>query len=71
MLTAGLQLEEEGGDVQGIKISALKGLNLNLLIEALSIQAEILDLKSDPSGFVEGVVIESSLDPHRGKVCKI
>lgn len=64
----GIQVESLGGDVQSIPISALKGTNLNQLTDAISIQAELLDLRSDPGGLVEGVIIESSQDPHRGKL---
>lgn len=62
----GIQVESLGGDIQAIPVSALKGTNLDQLTEAISLQAELLDLKADPTGLVEGVVIESSMDPHRG-----
>uniref|UniRef100_A0A0V0G8W4 Translation initiation factor IF-2, mitochondrial n=1 Tax=Triatoma dimidiata TaxID=72491 RepID=A0A0V0G8W4_TRIDM len=63
-----VQVEDHGGDVQVVTISALKGTNINSLIEAILAEAEILDLKSDFSGFVEGVILESYTDPHRGKL---
>lgn len=62
----GVALEEHGGDVQVIPISALKGTNLPLLAEAVSTQATMMDLKADYSGFMEGIVIESKTDPKRG-----
>ncbi|XP_067130192.1 translation initiation factor IF-2, mitochondrial [Centruroides vittatus] len=68
LLTQGVQLEDMGGDVQAIPISALKGTNLDQLIEAILIQAEIMEIKGDPKGLVEGVVIESTASQHRGKL---
>ncbi|XP_047492575.1 translation initiation factor IF-2, mitochondrial-like isoform X2 [Penaeus chinensis] len=68
LLECGLQLEEDGGDVQAVPVSALKGQNLDLLVEALATQAELLNLRADPLGFVEAVVVESRTDPGRGKV---
>jgi len=64
----GLALEEHGGDVQVIPISALKGTNLQLLAEAVSTQATLMGLKADPTGLVEGIVVESKTDPRRGKL---
>ncbi|GBP22863.1 Translation initiation factor IF-2, mitochondrial [Eumeta japonica] len=59
--------EAMGGDVQAVPISALKKLNLDLLVEALILQAHIMDLKSDPDGYVEGVVMEALVHPNFGK----
>ncbi|XP_032593334.1 translation initiation factor IF-2, mitochondrial isoform X2 [Drosophila grimshawi] len=64
----GLTLEEQGGDVQVIPISALKGTNLQLLAEAVSTQATLMGLKADTTGLVEGIVVESKTDPRRGKL---
>lgn len=68
MAQMGLALEEHGGDVQVIPISALKGTNLELLAEAVSTQATLMGLKADPTGLVEGIVVESKTDPRRGKL---
>lgn len=68
LLMSGIQVEDEGGDVQVVPISALHGTNLHQLVEALVLQAEIMELKGDPVGMVEGVIIESEIDPHRGFV---
>ncbi|XP_059478002.1 translation initiation factor IF-2, mitochondrial [Neocloeon triangulifer] len=68
LLNHGIQLEDFGGEVQSVPISALKGTNLKTLVEAIALQAEIMDLKAEPVGYVEGIVIESRTDPGRGKL---
>jgi translation initiation factor IF-2 len=62
----GIQVEDRGGDVQAIPISALNGTNLDTLSDAIVLQAELMDLKGDPRDKVEGVVVESRTDPQRG-----
>ena len=64
----GIHVEDKGGDVQAIPISALKGTNLDTLSEAIVLQAEMMNLKGDPRGLVEGTVVESKTDPYRGDV---
>ncbi|RVE55305.1 hypothetical protein evm_000203, partial [Chilo suppressalis] len=63
----GVICEALGGDVQAIPVSALKKKNLETLVEALTLQAQLMELKADPGGYVEGVVIEALLDPRSGK----
>jgi translation initiation factor IF-2 len=64
-------LEEFGGDVLSVEVSAKQGLNLDLLEEKILLQAEVLDLKSNPNRAAEGVVIEAQIDKGRGTVATI
>ncbi len=63
--------EEWGGDVQFLKVSAKTGEGVNDLIEALILQAEILELKAPEEGVASGICIESRLDRGRGAVATI
>ncbi|MBM3468079.1 MAG: translation initiation factor IF-2 [Alphaproteobacteria bacterium] len=64
-------LEEFGGDILSVEVSAKKLMNLDLLEEKILLQAEVLDLKSNPSRAAEGVVIEAQIDKGRGTVATI
>lgn len=64
----GINLEGHGGDTQFVPISAKEGTNLQELAETVSAQATLMGLKADFTGAVEGVVVESSTDSHRGKL---
>ena len=63
--------EEWGGDTICVKISAHTGQGVDDLLEAISLQAEILELKASPTGTALGTVIESSLDKGRGPVATV
>jgi translation initiation factor IF-2 len=63
--------EEWGGDVQFVPVSAKTGDGVDNLLEAISVQAEMMDLKAVPDGRASGVVIESSLDKGRGPVATV
>ncbi|KAI6226839.1 Tr-type G domain-containing protein [Aphelenchoides besseyi] len=69
LMEHGIVVEDMGGDVQVVEISALQGTNIDALQEALIMQAEYMDLKSTAKGPVEGVVIESTTAQGLGKVC--
>jgi translation initiation factor IF-2 len=66
-----VQVESLGGDVQEVEVSATKKINLDKLLEAIGLQAEILDLKADPARPAEGTVIEAKLDRGRGPVATV
>jgi translation initiation factor IF-2 len=60
-----------GGDTEFVEISAKKGLNMDNLLEVISLQAEVMELKANPNRMAEGVVIESHVDPLRGAVATV
>ena len=64
-------VEKLGGDVQAIEVSATQKLGLDDLVEAILLQAELLDLKANPDRSAEGVVIEAKLDRGRGPVATV
>jgi len=63
--------EEFGGDTQMVELSAKTGQGVDDLLEAISLQAEVLELKAVAKGRAKGVVIESSLDKGRGPVATV
>ena len=66
-----LLVEEWGGKYQSQDISAKKGIGVDELLEKVILQADIMELKGNPSKRAKGTVIESSLDKGRGYVAKI
>ena len=64
-------VESMGGEVLDVEVSAKNKLNLDKLLEAILLQAEILDLKADPNRTAEGTVIEAELDRGRGAVATV
>jgi translation initiation factor IF-2 len=66
-----LMPEDWGGQTQYVHVSALKGQGIDELLEAILLQAEILDLRANPKAAVEGVVIESKIEPGRGPIATL
>jgi translation initiation factor IF-2 len=66
-----LLVEEWGGTIQSQDISAKGGVNIDLLLEKILLEADIQDLKANPSRLAIGSVIEASLDKGRGYVTKV
>ncbi|MFZ2290432.1 MAG: translation initiation factor IF-2 [Halopseudomonas yangmingensis] len=63
--------EEWGGDTMFVHVSAKVGTGIDELLEAILLQAEVLELKAQPSAPARGVVIESRLDKGRGPVATL
>jgi len=63
--------EDWGGDVQFMPVSAHSGEGINELLDAISLQAELLELSAVPAGNASGVVVESRLDKGRGPVATL
>ena len=66
-----VQVEQLGGEIQSIEVSATKKTNLDKLEEAIVVQAEVLELKANPDRPADGVVIEAQLDQGRGSVATV
>ncbi|MDF1872776.1 translation initiation factor IF-2 [Vannielia sp.] len=64
-------VEEMSGDVQDVEVSAHTGQGLDALLEAIALQAEILELKANPDRAAQGAVIEAQLDVGRGPVATV
>jgi translation initiation factor IF-2 len=71
LLQQNVVLEEFGGTVLSAEISAKRGTGIEHLLEQILLQAEILDLKANPSGKGHGTVLEASLDPGKGPLATI
>ncbi|HSA82425.1 MAG TPA: translation initiation factor IF-2 [Geminicoccaceae bacterium] len=71
LLSHELVTEQFGGDVLSVEVSALKRTNLDKLIETISLQAEILELRANPNRPAQGTVIEAKLDRGRGVVATV
>ncbi|HET6632587.1 MAG TPA: translation initiation factor IF-2 [Rhodanobacteraceae bacterium] len=63
--------EDWGGDVQTVPLSAKTGEGVDALLDAISLQAELMELRAVTDGQASGVVIESSLDKGRGPVATV
>ena len=71
LLQHGIVLEQFGGDVLAIEVSATKRTNLDKLAEAILLQAEILDLRANSDRPAQGAVIEAKLERGRGPVATV
>jgi len=67
----GLIPEEWGGDTIYVNVSALKGEGIDKLLEAISLSAEVLELKANPDKPASGLVIEARLDRNRGPMATV
>ncbi|MGB9117471.1 translation initiation factor IF-2 [Bradyrhizobium sp.] len=66
-----VQVESLGGDVVDVEVSAKNKTNLDKLLEMIALQADLLDLKTNPARPAEGTVIEAKLDRGRGPVATV
>jgi translation initiation factor IF-2 len=64
-------VEKMSGEVQDVEVSAITGMGLDELLEAIALQAEILELKANPNRAAQGAVIEAQLDVGRGPVATV
>ena len=71
LLQHGIAVEEMGGESLCAEVSAKKRINIDKLVEAILLQAEILDLKANPNRKGEGSVIEAKMEKGRGSVATI
>ena len=71
LLSHGIAVEEMGGESLSAEVSAKKRINIDKLVEAILLQAEILDLKANPSRTAEGTVVEAKMEKGRGSVATV
>ncbi|HEX7006391.1 MAG TPA: translation initiation factor IF-2, partial [Alphaproteobacteria bacterium] len=71
LLQHGVVVEQMGGDVLSVEVSAKERINLDKLEEAILLQAEILELKANPDRSASGTVIEARLERGRGAVATL
>jgi translation initiation factor IF-2 len=64
-------VESMGGDTLEVEVSALKGTNLDKLLDVILLQSEVLDLKANPDREAGGMVVEAQLDKGRGPVATV
>lgn len=66
-----LVVEDYGGDVIAVPVSALKGEGIPDLLEYILLVADLHELKADPHGHASGAIVEASIEPGRGPVAKV
>jgi translation initiation factor IF-2 len=64
-------VEDMGGDVMAVEVSAKTGQNLEKLEEAILLQAEVLELRANPNRAAEGVVVEAKVERGRGSIATV
>jgi translation initiation factor IF-2 len=63
--------EEWGGDTQFVKVSAHTGQGIDELLDAVLLQAEVLELQANKDGLAKGIIVESTLDKGRGPIATV
>lgn len=71
LLEHGIQTENFGGDIQCVEISALQNQNIDGLLETILLEAEMLELRSDPTTKAVGIIIDSKLVKGKGIVADV
>jgi translation initiation factor IF-2 len=71
LLSHEVVVEEMGGEVLNVEVSAMTGAGLDTLLENIALQSELLDLTANPDRQAEGAVIEAKLDVGRGPVATV
>lgn len=71
LVEQGITVTDYGGGIDAIEISALKGKNVDKLLETLLVMAELAELKSNPDAPLKAVVIESSKSQYRGNLASV
>jgi translation initiation factor IF-2 len=71
LLSHELVVENLGGDILSVEVSALKKTNLDKLEEAIILQSEILEIQTNPDRDAEGVVVEAKIETGRGSVATV
>lgn len=71
LLSHEVVVEEMGGETLTVEVSATEKLNLDKLLDAIQLQAELLDLKANPDRAAEGVVVEAKMEKGKGSVATV
>lgn len=71
LLNHGLVCEEFGGEIMSVEVSAKQAINLDKLEEVILLQAEILELKANPTRDASGIVVEAKVDRGRGTLATV
>jgi len=71
LLSHEIQVENMGGEVQSVHVSALTGDGMDKLEEAIQLQSELLELQASPDGRASGAVVESKMEKGRGSVATV